>query len=337
MTAAARRSASTYGTTLPASTTTSKRSGSASSARSARTQRRSGRLGPGGVDHVRVAVHADDVDAAAGELHRDAPGAAPGVEHRPGPVGLHQVRLAVRVDAGRREPLPPALVGVEVDAATPGRPVRRERLGHGRRLRVPGRATRRAQTRNSPCTDGQLAGQSQTAPRAAVPTSFAYLARTPRLCLGGGAHHCARRRASSSASTSRSSVRVRHVEHDLVAVADQRDRAALGRLGGDVPDAQPRRRSGEATVGHQQHVLAQPGALDRSRDGEHLPHARDRRAGPRSGSRRRRPPAACRPRPPPWRRPRPRTPGLDPTNRVGVETRALDHGALGRERPAQDR
>ena len=68
-------------------------------------------------------------------------------------------------------------------------------------------------------------------------------------------------------------MRVVEVEPDPVAVADERDRAAVGRLGGDVADAQPGGAAGEAAVGEQQHVLAEPGALDRAGDGEHLAHA----------------------------------------------------------------
>ena len=47
------------------------------------------------------------------------------------------------------------------------------------------------------------------------------------------------------------------VEPDPVAVAHEGDRPAVGRLGGDVADAQARRPPGEAAVGEQQDVLAQ--------------------------------------------------------------------------------
>src|SRR5205085_7301118 len=53
--------------------------------------------------------------------------------------------------------------------------------------------------------DRYLTGQSQTAPYAALPTSLVYLARTPRVCFGGGAVQPVRRAASSASSTSRSS------------------------------------------------------------------------------------------------------------------------------------
>ena len=163
-----------------------------------------------------------------------------------------------------------------------------------------------------------------------VPTSFGVLGQDTAAVLG---RRCAPRRAAAGELV-RVDEQVQrpggHVEHDLVAVADQRDRAAFGRLGRDVPDAQPRRRPGEAAVGHQQHVLAQPGALDRPGDGEHLPHPRGRRAGPRSGSRRRRRPAACRPRRRPSPRPRRRTPGPGPANRARVEPALLTTAPSGR-------
>src|SRR6185369_9905063 len=139
-----------------------------------------GGLGPGHVDHVGVVVDPDDGDAAVSEFDRDASGAAPGVEHRPRLVGLYESDLAVRIDPGRREPLPALLVAVDVETVAPRRPVGRQGVGHA---------------------------QSHTAPRAAVPTSFAYFASTPRLCLGAGADQAALRRASSSPSTCRSRVR----------------------------------------------------------------------------------------------------------------------------------
>src|SRR6478735_641227 len=64
------------------------------------------------------------------------------------------------------------------------------------------------------------------------------------------------------------------VEPDAVTVAHEGDRPLVDGLGRDVSDAQPGGATGEAAVGEQQHVLAEPGALDRSRDREHLAHAR---------------------------------------------------------------
>src|SRR5699024_11723502 len=42
---------------------------------------------------------------------------------------------------------------------------------------------------------------------------------------------------------------VRHIEADLVAVADERDRPTVDGLGGDVPDAQAGGSPGDAAVG----------------------------------------------------------------------------------------
>src|SRR6478735_4008928 len=64
------------------------------------------------------------------------------------------------------------------------------------------------------------------------------------------------------------------VQGDLVAVADEGDRAAVDGLRGDVADAQAGRAPGEAAVGDQEDVLAEPGALDGTGDREHLAHPR---------------------------------------------------------------
>ena len=47
------------------------------------------------------------------------------------------------------------------------------------------------------------------------------------------------------------------VEPDPVAVADERDRSAVDRLGRDVADAEAGRAAGEPAVGEQQDVLAE--------------------------------------------------------------------------------
>ena len=70
-----------------------------------------------------------------------------------------------------------------------------------------------------------------------------------------------------------------HVEHDRVAVTDQRDRSTVRRLGSHVADAQSGGAAGKTPVGEQQDVLAQPGTLDRASDREHLAHSR---AAPRT-------------------------------------------------------
>ena len=172
-------------------------------------------------------------------------------------------------------------------------------------------------------------------PGAALPTSLAYFASTPRVCLGGGADQPVRRAASSASSTSRSSRRVRDVEPDPVAVADERDRAAVDRLRRDVADAQPGRAAGEPAVGEQQHVLAQPGALDRAGDGEHLAHARAA-LGPFvadhhdvAGLR------ACRPRPRPSRPARRRRPARCPRRRPRRSRRDFTTAPSGASEPCR--
>ena len=63
------------------------------------------------------------------------------------------------------------------------------------------------------------------------------------------------------------------VDRDLVAVLDQRDRAAFLSLGRDVADDKAVRAAGESAVGHQRHVVAQAGAHDGRSRREHLGHA----------------------------------------------------------------
>ena len=63
------------------------------------------------------------------------------------------------------------------------------------------------------------------------------------------------------------------VDRDVVALAHRGDRAAAHRLGGDVAGHEAVGGAAEAPVGEQGHVLAQPGAVDRRRDREHLAHA----------------------------------------------------------------
>src|SRR5262245_14995340 len=46
------------------------------------------------------------------------------------------------------------------------------------------------------------------------------------------------------------------IDHNPVAVAQQRDWSADGRLGSDMPDAKAARGPGEAPIGDQSHVLA---------------------------------------------------------------------------------
>ena len=116
--------------------------------------------------------------------------------------------------------------------------------------------------------------QISTAPFDADCTSFAYLASTPRVYLGGSGAQPALRRLELGVVDQQVERAVGHVEPDPVAVPDERDRAAVDGLRRHVADAQPGGAAGEAAVGEQQHVLAQAGALDGAGDGEHLAHAR---------------------------------------------------------------
>ena len=59
-----------------------------------------------------------------------------------------------------------------------------------------------------------------------------------------------------------------------VAVADERDRPAVDRLGRDVADAEAPRAAAEPAVGDQRAVGAAAGALQRAGDGQHLAHPR---------------------------------------------------------------
>ena len=63
------------------------------------------------------------------------------------------------------------------------------------------------------------------------------------------------------------------VDADGVAILDQSDRAALGRLGADMADAEAAGGAGEAPIGDQCHLLAHAEAIERSGGREHLAHA----------------------------------------------------------------
>src|SRR5690606_35969872 len=60
------------------------------------------------------------------------------------------------------------------------------------------------------------------------------------------------------------------VDRHHVAVLDERDGAALLRLGADVADDEAVRSAAEASVGDERHVVAEPGAHDGRRRREHL-------------------------------------------------------------------
>ena len=88
-----------------------------------------------------------------------------------------------------------------------------------------------------------------------------------------GAFQALRRLASSASLTSRSSVPFSASIDDDVAVLEQRDRPADGRLGADVADAEAARGAGEAAVGDQRDLVAHALAVERRRGRQHLAHA----------------------------------------------------------------
>ncbi len=119
----------------------------------------------------------------------------------------------------------------------------------------------------------QLACQRVTAPSAALETSRAYLvSATPGNgrsggSIGGGAL------GQLLIGEGHVEPAGGHVEGDLVAVADQSDRAAADRLGGHVAGHQAAGGPGEAPVGDQGDLLAEPLPHQRRGDGQHLAHA----------------------------------------------------------------
>src|SRR5207245_2205211 len=63
------------------------------------------------------------------------------------------------------------------------------------------------------------------------------------------------------------------VDDDHVTGLEGGDRPAVGRLGRDVADHEAVRGAGKAAVGHERDLVAEAGALDRTRDMQHLAHA----------------------------------------------------------------
>ena len=112
------------------------------------------------------------------------------------------------------------------------------------------------------------------APWAAEPDELGVLGRARRGVAGGSGAQPSRAGGQLGLVDQQVEGAGGEVQADPVAVADERDRAAVGGLRRDVADAEPGGAAGEAAVGEQQDVLAQPGALDRAGDGEHLAHAR---------------------------------------------------------------
>ena len=111
------------------------------------------------------------------------------------------------------------------------------------------------------------------APTLAERTSLAYLPSTPRRAGRAAGTQSARRFWSTVRIDVQFQPAAGDVEGDRVAVLDQCDRTALGRLGRDVPHTQAGGPTREPAVGDQHDVLAQSGALDRGGDGQHLAHA----------------------------------------------------------------
>ena len=111
------------------------------------------------------------------------------------------------------------------------------------------------------------------APSDAEDTERAYFAITPFSYLGGGGLPLGDAALDLVLGQVQLEAAVGDVELDRVAVAHRRDRAAVRRLGRDVPGHQAVRRAGEAAVGEQRDRVAQALADERRRDGEHLAHA----------------------------------------------------------------
>ena len=88
---------------------------------------------PRPLEHVGIGVHADDLDAAAGQLDADPPGAAAGVQDARRTEARDEVRLTVHRLASGRHALPPGVVVIEVDALSPLPPRRRR---HGTRALI---------------------------------------------------------------------------------------------------------------------------------------------------------------------------------------------------------
>ena len=111
-----------------------------------------------------------------------------------------------------------------------------------------------------------------TAPSEALETSLAYLPNTPlvtvarRLLVGGDA------RGDLVVGQVDVEAARGDVDRDRVAVLDRGDRAAVGGLGRDVGDHEAVGGAGEAAVGDERDVVAEPLPHERAGDREHLAH-----------------------------------------------------------------
>ena len=126
------------GTTLPASSTTSKASPRSSVGEVGDAPVEVGRLGAGDLDHRGVDVAADDVVALLGQPDGDPPGAAAGVEH-PG-RRRRRVRRRRSPRRARRRPRRPAGGSARRTPRRSRRPPRRARRRCQRRHGAHGRA-----------------------------------------------------------------------------------------------------------------------------------------------------------------------------------------------------
>ena len=122
--------------------------------------------------------------------------------------------------------------------------------------------------------DARAAQAPTRAPVAAEPTRRAYFASTPGRVT---------RRWVLDAGEPRGDLLVRQldvqavrlgIDLDHVAVAKDRERAAVGRLRRDVPDRDPLCAAAEAAVGEKGHLVGEPGADDRRGEVRHLRHPR---------------------------------------------------------------
>ena len=107
--------------------------------------------------------------------------------------------------------------------------------------------------------------------------------RADARCVFGEHTRCVARRRRLPRGRALGKLVRRHVENELtpfdvdldhVAVADVRERTAVDCLRGDVADHQPVRRAGEAAVGDEGDLVAEPLADERRGHVQHLAHSR---------------------------------------------------------------
>ena len=130
--------------------------------------------------------------------------------------------------------------------------------------------------------NGQTSARADRAVTASVMAPFSAPCGEPGV-LGEDAAWCSGARAASSrpcGAASSASSTIRSIVWPSTSMTmrspsrDERDRAAVDRLGRDVADAEAVGAAGEPAVGDERGVAAAAGALHRAGDGEHLAHAR---------------------------------------------------------------